>query len=215
MPTGAEQNHGQALDGARRPDVLIGRLVGAIALLGVGALAGCASSAHDQQRDAAGQPHEQLAPPASDRAPERFTIVPDDYHVPYAGTAEDGRKFFLSDELFTVGGGGSSGAAYVGLFLWHADGTFDEVRVHKVPRPGGLPPAQARSAGRKGIVDAELAELGDYVLEPIKVEPFTEKVGGVTFGWKVGHYGHIVFISILPGDFIAYYAPWDGLDYDT
>jgi hypothetical protein len=24
-------------------------------------------------------------------APTRFTIRPDDYHVPYAGTAEDGR----------------------------------------------------------------------------------------------------------------------------
>jgi hypothetical protein len=34
------------------------------------------------------------------QAPERFMIVPDDYHVPYAGSAEDGRKFFLIDELF-------------------------------------------------------------------------------------------------------------------
>jgi hypothetical protein len=33
-----------------------------------------------------------------------------------------------------------------------------------------------------------LAELGRYVLEPIEVEP---------------------------GNFIAYYEPWDGLDYDT
>ena len=48
--------------------------------------------------------------------PGRFRIVPDDYHVPYAGTAGDGRRFFLSDELF------SSGAAYVGLYLWKADG---------------------------------------------------------------------------------------------
>jgi hypothetical protein len=28
-----------------------------------------------------------------DAAPTRFTIRPDDYHVPYAGTAEDGRRF--------------------------------------------------------------------------------------------------------------------------
>jgi hypothetical protein len=33
------------------------------------------------------------------QAPTRFTIVPDDHNVPYAGTAGDGRKFFLSDEL--------------------------------------------------------------------------------------------------------------------
>jgi hypothetical protein len=34
------------------------------------------------------------------RGATRFTIRPDDYHVPYAGTAEDGRRFFLSEELF-------------------------------------------------------------------------------------------------------------------
>jgi hypothetical protein len=67
------------------------------------------------------------------RAPARFRIVPDDYHVPYAGTAEDGRRFFLSDELF------DEASAYVGLFLWKADGTFDEVRVDRVTRPEGLP----------------------------------------------------------------------------
>ena len=66
--------------------------------------------------------------------PERFTIVPDEYHVPYAGTAEDGRKFFLSEELF------ADDSAY-------EDGTY--------------------------------------------------------------------FINITPGDFIAYYAPWDGLGYAT
>ena len=147
------------------------------------------------------------------RAPERFTIVPDDYHVPYAGTAEDGRKFFLSDELFTSSG---RGAAYVGLFLWNADGTFDEVRVDEVSRPDGLPAGQAGPAGAEDLVKARLAELGDYVLEPIEVEPFTEKVDDVTFGWKVGRYeGGTYYINIEPGNFIAYYAPWDGLDYDT
>ncbi|GAB2673599.1 hypothetical protein [Kribbella swartbergensis] len=143
------------------------------------------------------------------QAPARFTIVPDDYHVPYAGTAEDGRKFFLSDELF------DARAAYVGLFLWKADGTFDEVRVDKVARRAGLPPGQAGSAGAEELVAARLAELGEYVLEPIEVEPFTEKVDGVTFGWVVYRSGGEYSINIEPGDFIAYYEPWDGLGYDT
>jgi hypothetical protein len=71
-------------------------------------------------------------------APTRFTIRPDDYHVPYAGTAEDGRRFF------------------------------------------------------------------------------TTRVDGTEFGWKVDRYADgTYFISIEPGDFICYYAPWDGHDYDT
>ncbi|WP_432943425.1 hypothetical protein ACQPXM_00090 [Kribbella sp. CA-253562] len=143
------------------------------------------------------------------QAPTRFTIVPDDYHVPYAGTAGDGRKFFLSDELFGMD------SAYVGLYLWKADGTFDEVRVDEVGRPAGLPPGQAAPADADGLVAARLAELGDYVLEPIEVEPFAEEVKGVTFGWLVQEFEGEYSINIQPGDFIAYYEPWDGLGYDT
>lgn len=141
--------------------------------------------------------------------PERFRIVPDDYHVPYAGTAGDGRRFFLSDELF------AGGSSYVGVFLWQADGTFDEVRVDEVARPSGLPPGQAGPSGADDLVAARLAELGDYVLEPIEVAPFMTKVDGVRFGWKLQKFGGEYTINIEPGDFIAYYEPWDGLEYDT
>jgi hypothetical protein len=146
---------------------------------------------------------------AMDQAPARFTIVPDDYHVPYAGTAEDGRKFFLSNELF------DARSAYVGLFLWKADGTFDEVRVDKVARPAGLPPGQAGPASADEFVASRLAELGEYVLEPIEIEPFAEEVEGVTFGWVGSQFDGVYSINIEPGDFIAYYEPWDGLSYDT
>ncbi len=142
--------------------------------------------------------------------PTRFTIRPDDYHVPHAGTAEDGRKFFLSDELFDADTG------WVGLFLWTADGTFDEVKVSAVGRAAGLPPGQAGPAGAGGAVQNRLAELGKYVLEPITVEPFTQEVEGTDFGWKVDRYDDgTYYVSIEPGDFICYYAPWDGEEYDT
>ncbi len=142
-------------------------------------------------------------------APTSFTIVPDDYHVPYAGTAEDGRRFFLSEELF------DADRSYVGLFLWRADGAFDEVRVDEVDRPDGLPPGQAAPARADDLVTTRLAELGDYTLEPIEVTPFTTEVDGVTFGWEVTEYDGEFSINVAPGDFIAYYAPWDGIDYDT
>lgn len=145
-----------------------------------------------------------------EQAPDRITIVPDDYHVPYAGTAEDGRKFFLSEELFVPGE-----KAYVGLFLWHPDGTFDEIVVDEVARAQGLPPGQAGPADAQHLIDARLASLGAYVLEPIEVEPFTQEVDGVAFGWRVTRFDEVVSVNVEPGDFIAYYAPWDGLEYDT
>lgn len=141
--------------------------------------------------------------------------MPDDYHVPYAGTAQDGRKFFLSDELFDYGSKDKAGSGYVGLFLWNADGSFAEVRVEPVSRAAGVPPGQASSAGAGDVVEKMLAALGDYQLEPITVAPFTQKIDGVTFGWKVNEYDGILSLNVEPGDFIAYYEPWDGLEYDT
>ncbi|MBU2698609.1 hypothetical protein [Pimelobacter sp. 30-1] len=133
-------------------------------------------------------------------APTRFTIRPDDYHVPYAGTAADGRRFFLSPGLF------DAEQSYVGLFLWNADGSFDEVLVDRVDDRAGVDRATRE----------HLAALGDYTLEPIEVEPFTTEVDGVTFGWEVSIQDEDVYmINIEPGDFIAYFEPWDGVEYDT
>lgn len=175
-------------------------LLTTIALAVVAAASGCTAPPESSDEPAA----------MEETRPERFTIVPDDYHVPYAGTAEDGRKFFLSEELF------DDDTAYVGVFLWTADGVFDEVRIDAVDRPDGLPPGQAGRSGAGDLVATRLAELGDYVLEPIEVEPFTEEVDGVTFGWNLDQYDDgSYFINIEPGDFIAYYAPWDGIGYDT
>lgn len=39
---------------------------------------------------------------------------------------------------------------------------------------------------------------------------------GVEFGWEIGRYDDgTYFVGIRPGDFIVYYAPWDGREYDT
>ena len=145
--------------------------------------------------------------------PERFTIVPDDYHVPYAGTAQDGRKFFLSDELFDLES--EEGTGFVGLFLWKSDGTYAEIRVDAIPRAEDIPPGQAASSGAKDLVEKRLQELGDYTLEAITVEPFLETVDGVAFGWAITEFDGQYSINIEPGNFIAYYEPWDGLGYDT
>ena len=101
------------------------------------------------------------------------------------------------------------------MFLWNADGTFAEVKVDVAVRAEGVPPGQAASAGADQVVVSRLAELGKYVLEPIDVAPFAVEVDGVTFGWVGEDFEGTYSLHIEPGDFIAYYEPWDGLDYDT
>jgi hypothetical protein len=185
------------------PRMRAGSVVVLLALLAP--LAACGTSETDGRSDAGdGATVRHLG-----SAPERFTIRPDDYHVPYAGTAADGRKFFLSQELF------HGQSSYVGLFLWKADGTFDSVQAAAVRKPSDAPIGQAVPAGAQELVDAYLAQLGGYTLEPITVEPFTKRVDGVRFGWRASQYDGSWSINIEPGDFIAYYAPWDGAEYDT
>lgn len=181
-----------------------GRLVGAVLASVLTLVTGCAGAEDAGETDGAETP------------PQRFTIAPDDYHVPYAGTAQDGRRFFLSDELFDAEGNGGELTSYVGLFLWNPDGTFDEVRVDAVDRPEGLPPGQAGSSDADDLVAARLRELGTYELGAITVEPFTTSVDGVEFGWEVSRYDDGTYaVGVRPGDFIVYYAPWDGEEYDT
>ncbi|KRA31398.1 MULTISPECIES: hypothetical protein [unclassified Nocardioides] len=188
---------------ARRLLVLLATLVAMCA--------GCSTSTEGDDR----RPETDREGSSSPVAPERFTIAPDDYHVPYAGTAEDGRKFFLSDELFEFDSATESSAGYVGLFLWNADGSFSEIRVDRVSRADGVPPGQAASADADDLIEKRLAELGDYELEPITVEPFLRTIDHVEFGWAVSEFEGDYSINIEPGNFIAYYEPWDGLEYDT
>lgn len=89
------------------------------------------------------------------------------------------------------------------------------MRVDEVGRAQGVPPGQAASAREDELVASRLAELGKYVLEPIDVAPFSVEVDDVTFGWVGEEFEGTYSIHIEPGDFIAYYEPWDGLEYDT
>jgi len=148
--------------------------------------------------------------------PNRFRIVPDDYHVPFAGTAQDGRRFFLSNELFGQRPDSASASSFVATFFWNADGSFESVDISEVDRPAGIPSAQAVAAGPEDVTNRMLLNLGDFTLEPIEVAPFSIDVDGVTFGFVPEEIDEDeVSIQIAPGNFIAYYEPWDGEDYDT
>jgi hypothetical protein len=148
-------------------------------------------------------------------APDRFTIIPDDYHVPFAGKTGDGRLFFLSNELFGTPASTGAPSSFIGLFLWKPDGSFDEVKYQAVARPSGIPIQQAVPAGEEDAFNKWVLSLGDYKLEEIEVAPFVTKFDGVPFGFVPQDIEGTMQIHVEPGNFIAYYEPWDGEDYDT
>ena len=140
-------------------------------------------------------------------APERITIQHDDYHAQHVGRTPDGRQFFLTTP-FEPGGN-----EYVALFLWDADGTFLEAKVDNFGARDSLD-----ERARRQVHDSRLKELGEVFYEEIVVAPFSVEEFGSTIGlvprppedaddeWAV---------EMLPGNYMAFFEPWDSGEYDT
>jgi hypothetical protein len=180
----------------------------------VGGLSGCALIQTIAVQNLSG-PDEQTFTMPDDAAlvPDRLLMVPDEWDTEMVGTAEDGRRFFLT-QPFDPGV-----AEYAAIFYWNADGSYNSIVVED------LGPREELDKATSDAAIAKLkAQLGNYTIEQISVAPFSEKHDGIDFG-LVPYSGEDpadlgmsdtdpAWVSVLPGDYIAYYWPWDG-SYDT
>src|SRR5215470_7400618 len=64
-------------------------------------------------------------------APEKISILHDEYHARHIGRTSDGRQFFLTN-AFEPAMGESPGREYVALFLFDNDGTLIEDRIDEL-----------------------------------------------------------------------------------
>ncbi len=64
-------------------------------------------------------------------APEKISILHDDYHARHIGRTSDGRQFFLTS-AFEPAMGESPGREFVALFLFDNDGTLIEDRIDEL-----------------------------------------------------------------------------------
>jgi hypothetical protein len=185
----------------------------AVPIIVVG-LSGCALIQTIAVQNLSG-PEEQTFTVTDDpsQIPNRLVMVPDEWDTAMVGTAEDGRRFFLT-QPFDPGV-----AEYAAIFYWNADGSYNSIVVTDLGSRDDLD---------RATVDAAIAklkeQLGNFTIEQISVAPFSEKHDGIDFG-LVPYAGHDpaelglsatdpAWVSVLPGDYIAYHWPWDG-EYDT
>ena len=143
--------------------------------------------------------------------PTRLAIDPDDYHAAHVGLFDGGKQFFLTTPFVPALDG--PGCEYVALYTFSVDGQFLQAKID-----GLGPRADLDRAAAKRIHDQRLSELGAIQIQRIEVEPFSIEEDGVVFGLIVREPedpDDEWAVEVQPGDYMAFFEPWDGGVYDT
>ena len=144
--------------------------------------------------------------------PEKIAIDHDDYHAQHIGRTPDGRQFFLTTP-FEPAMAGQEGCEYVALFLFDSDGALVDSKIDSLG-----PRARMDRDAAKALYDERLRDMGNVEFTRIEVQPFVVEQFNRVFGliarppesdddaWAV---------ELQPGNYMAFFEPWDSGIYDT
>lgn len=179
---------------------------------------GVAGTSHEGASSAVGVPAPSAdhVPPrprrASSRPPTIIAINHDDHHAKHVGRTADGQQFFLTTP-FVPANGEHPGREFVSLFLFDSKGKLLGAMIDDLG-----PRAELEERTARRLYDARLAELGRVALGRIEVAPFSVQHSGIKFGLIVRepeHDGDAWAVEMQPGNYMAFFEPWDSGDYDT
>ncbi len=148
----------------------------------------------------------------SSSKPEIIAIDHDDYHAEHIGRTKEGLQFFLTTP-FVPAIGGKDGCEYIALFKFDKDGILTE---HCIDSLG--PRGSYEQDVRKQKYLSRLSSLGEIEFCRIEVKPFSIKYNGVDFGLitrEPEDEEDIWAVELLPGNYMAFFEPWDSGEYDT
>ena len=144
--------------------------------------------------------------------PKTIAIEHDDRHAGHIGTLQDGRQFFLTNP-FVPAIGSNAGREFIALYLFNKHGHFIEARIDDMGSRADLELRRFQSA-----FEQRLKELGPITFERIIVRPFQVLQFGVTFGLllrRVENTEDEWAVEAHPGNYMAFFEPWDSGEYDT
>jgi hypothetical protein len=107
-------------------------------------------------------------PPEARRVPARIRLVPDDAAIEAVGTAQDGRRFMLAAP--------SDEHDFIALFLWRADGEFDELLIDDLGEAGDMSPDEELA-----LYERRVTQLGEFTLPTNRMTTRTALPGSSTF----------------------------------
>jgi hypothetical protein len=148
----------------------------------------------------------------ADDPPQLVAIDHDDYHAQHVGRTRDGRQFFLTTP-FVPASSAREGSEYVALYVFDGSGKLVDALIDDFG-----PRAQMDKAQRDNVYDRRLKELGEVSFERIEVAPFALDRFGTTFGLVLREPeadGDPWAVEAQPGNYMAFFAPWDSGEYDT
>jgi hypothetical protein len=105
------------------------------------------------------------------------------------------------------------GSEYIALFLFDGDGNLIESKTDDFGPRETLDDEKCRRC-----YEQRLRELGDVKFGRIDVKPFAIKQFGTTFGLlprEPMDEDDVWAVELHPGNYMAFFEPWDSGDYDT
>ena len=148
----------------------------------------------------------------SEGRPTKIAIDHDKYHAQHIGRTENGNQFFLTTP-FEPAVGSLTGSEYVALYIFDESGRFLEGHIDDLG-----PRATMDRDAAKACYNRRLESLGKVEFCRIEVEPFSIEKGGTAFGLiprEPEEEGDVWAVELLPGNYMAFFEPWDSGEYDT
>ena len=139
--------------------------------------------------------------------PELISIHHDDYHAQHIGTTSDGSQFFLTTPFEP------NKCEYIALFKFDGLGNLIDSNIETLGERGSF--TQEFASEKYNLM---LQSLGDVEFGNIKVKPFSVSFNNIEIGLitRVPEDEDDVWaVELLPGNFMAFFEPWDSGEYDT
>ncbi len=144
--------------------------------------------------------------------PRTIAINHDDYHANCIGKTETGTQFFLTP-LFIPASQSNEGSEYLALFKFDSKGSLVESEILNLGSRKELDKSKAKQK-----YSQLLNSLGSVEYCRIVVQPFSVQKDGVDFGLVLREpedADDVWAVELLPGNFMAFFEPWDSGEYDT
>jgi hypothetical protein len=144
--------------------------------------------------------------------PETIAIDPDDSYAHYVGKASDGRQFFMTTP-FEPAIQGKPGREFLARFMFDGSGEMIEADITDLGTRATLDAVRAKAEFQRNAQAVGRVSTVRIVVKPFELERFGVRFGLIAF--PPGDGIDVWRVELHPGNYMAFFEPWDSGEYDT